>query len=65
MLFQLFGSWLLVVQGLPGAYSEAAAAKAYPDCEAVPCELFETAFDVSLCCSYFLPGISLYFLSLK
>ncbi|PKA56219.1 Arogenate dehydratase/prephenate dehydratase 2, chloroplastic [Apostasia shenzhenica] len=32
-------------QGLPGAYSEAAAAKAYPNCEAVPCELFETAFD--------------------
>ncbi|XP_042393174.1 arogenate dehydratase 2-like [Zingiber officinale] len=32
-------------QGLPGAYSEAAAAKAYPKCEAVPCELFETAFD--------------------
>ncbi|WOL01928.1 arogenate dehydratase/prephenate dehydratase 2, chloroplastic [Canna indica] len=32
-------------QGLPGAYSEAAAAKAYPNCEAVPCEQFETAFD--------------------
>lgn len=32
-------------QGLPGAYSESAAAKAYPNCEAVPCELFETAFD--------------------
>ncbi|CAL9055178.1 unnamed protein product [Musa banksii] len=36
-------------QGLPGAYSEAAAAKAYPDCEAVPCELFETAFDAVEC----------------
>ncbi|XP_020591241.1 arogenate dehydratase/prephenate dehydratase 2, chloroplastic-like, partial [Phalaenopsis equestris] len=32
-------------QGLPGAFSESAAAKAYPNCEAVPCELFETAFD--------------------
>ncbi|CAA7406279.1 unnamed protein product [Spirodela intermedia] len=32
-------------QGVPGAYSESAAAKAYPNCEAVPCELFETAFD--------------------
>ncbi|XP_008792326.2 arogenate dehydratase 2 isoform X4 [Phoenix dactylifera] len=40
------GSRLRVAyQGLPGAYSEAAAAKAYPNCEAVPCELFETAFD--------------------
>lgn len=40
------GSLLRVAyQGLPGAYSESAAAKAYPNCEAVPCELFETAFD--------------------
>ncbi|KAG0481211.1 hypothetical protein HPP92_011718 [Vanilla planifolia] len=40
------GSRLRVAyQGLPGAYSESAAAKAYPDCEPVPCELFETAFD--------------------
>ncbi|KAJ7566441.1 hypothetical protein O6H91_02G103300 [Diphasiastrum complanatum] len=31
-------------QGVPGAYSELAAAKAYPDCEAVPCEQFEAAF---------------------
>jgi arogenate/prephenate dehydratase len=31
-------------QGVPGAYSEAAAAKAYPQCEAVPCEQFEAAF---------------------
>uniref|UniRef100_A0A7I4BHR2 Arogenate dehydratase n=1 Tax=Physcomitrium patens TaxID=3218 RepID=A0A7I4BHR2_PHYPA len=30
--------------GVPGAYSEAAAAKAYPRCEAVPCEQFEAAF---------------------
>uniref|UniRef100_A0A0C9QND5 Arogenate dehydratase n=1 Tax=Wollemia nobilis TaxID=56998 RepID=A0A0C9QND5_9CONI len=32
-------------QGVPGAFSEAAAAKAYPNCEAVPCEQFETAFE--------------------
>lgn len=31
-------------QGAPGAYSEAAALKAYPSCEAVPCEQFEAAF---------------------
>ncbi|URE13781.1 Arogenate dehydratase prephenate dehydratase 2 [Musa troglodytarum] len=37
-------------QGLPGAYSEAAAAKAYRDCEPVPCELFETAFDALAQC---------------
>ncbi|GLJ18556.1 hypothetical protein SUGI_0330150 [Cryptomeria japonica] len=32
-------------QGLPGAFSEAAAAKAYPKCDAVPCEQFETVFE--------------------
>ncbi|XP_030932638.1 arogenate dehydratase/prephenate dehydratase 1, chloroplastic-like isoform X3 [Quercus lobata] len=31
-------------QGLPGAYSEAAALKAYPKCETVPCDQFEEAF---------------------
>ncbi|PUZ41573.1 hypothetical protein GQ55_9G515600 [Panicum hallii var. hallii] len=31
-------------QGCPGAYSEAAAKKAYPNCETVPCEHFDTAF---------------------
>ncbi|KAI3829383.1 hypothetical protein L1987_03506 [Smallanthus sonchifolius] len=31
-------------QGLPGAYSEAAALKAYPKCETVPCEQFESVF---------------------
>ncbi|KAF6173289.1 hypothetical protein GIB67_026984 [Kingdonia uniflora] len=31
-------------QGVPGAYSEAAALKAYPECEAVPCDQFEAAF---------------------
>lgn len=31
-------------QGLPGAYSEAAALKAYPKCETVPCDEFEEAF---------------------
>ncbi|XP_051135241.1 arogenate dehydratase/prephenate dehydratase 1, chloroplastic [Andrographis paniculata] len=31
-------------QGCPGAYSEVAALKAYPNCETVPCEQFEAAF---------------------
>ncbi|XP_031500200.1 arogenate dehydratase/prephenate dehydratase 1, chloroplastic-like isoform X2 [Nymphaea colorata] len=31
-------------QGVPGAYSEAAALKAYPQCQAVPCKQFEAAF---------------------
>ncbi|XP_004507685.1 arogenate dehydratase/prephenate dehydratase 1, chloroplastic [Cicer arietinum] len=31
-------------QGLPGAYSEDAALKAYPECETVPCDEFEAAF---------------------
>ncbi|KZV16149.1 arogenate dehydratase/prephenate dehydratase 1, chloroplastic [Dorcoceras hygrometricum] len=31
-------------QGIPGAYSEAAALKAYPKCETVPCDQFEAAF---------------------
>lgn len=31
-------------QGLPGAYSEAAALKAYPLCLPVPCDQFEAAF---------------------
>ncbi|PWA62015.1 arogenate dehydratase 2 [Artemisia annua] len=41
------GSRLMRVayQGVPGAYSESAAEKAYPSCEAVPCEQFETAFE--------------------
>lgn len=33
-------------QGVRGAYSESAAQKAYPNCEAVPCEQFDTAFEV-------------------
>lgn len=32
---------------MPGAYSEAAALKAYPKCETVPCDQFEAAFKVS------------------
>ncbi|GAV71357.1 PDT domain-containing protein/ACT domain-containing protein [Cephalotus follicularis] len=32
-------------QGIRGAYSESAAEKAYPNCEAVPCEQFDTAFE--------------------
>ncbi|TKY72167.1 Arogenate dehydratase/prephenate dehydratase 1 [Spatholobus suberectus] len=31
-------------KGLPGAYSEDAALKAYPECEAVPCDDFATTF---------------------
>ncbi|GLT83287.1 hypothetical protein SLE2022_015840 [Rubroshorea leprosula] len=31
-------------QGIAGAYSEAAALKAYPDCETVPCDQFESTF---------------------
>eukprot|EP01018_Ginkgo_biloba_P008560 Gb_00108 [translate_table: standard] len=41
----MHGSQLRVAyQGVPGAYSEAAASKAYPDCEAIPCDQFEAAF---------------------
>ncbi|GLT48421.1 hypothetical protein SLA2020_220490 [Shorea laevis] len=40
------GSRLRVAyQGVRGAYSESAADKAYPNCEAVPCEQFDTAFE--------------------
>ncbi|CAN1829848.1 Arogenate dehydratase 2 [Linum perenne] len=40
------GSRLRVAyQGVSGAYSESAAQKAYPNCEAVPCDQFETAFE--------------------
>jgi arogenate/prephenate dehydratase len=31
-------------QGVPGANSEATAAKAYPGCDAIPCDQFEVAF---------------------
>ncbi|PIN22365.1 Prephenate dehydratase [Handroanthus impetiginosus] len=31
-------------QGVPGAYSEAAALKAYPKCQTVPCDQFEAVF---------------------
>eukprot|EP01018_Ginkgo_biloba_P017994 Gb_15356 [translate_table: standard] len=41
----MHGSQLRVAyQGVPGAYSEAAACKAYPNCEAIPCDQFEVAF---------------------
>jgi len=33
---------------MPGAYGEAAALKAYPKCETVPCEEFEAAFKVQI-----------------
>ncbi|KAL2509023.1 Arogenate dehydratase [Forsythia ovata] len=31
-------------QGVPGAYSKAATGKAYLNCEAIPCDQFEVAF---------------------
>ncbi|XWS73959.1 hypothetical protein CRYUN_Cryun02cG0174300 [Craigia yunnanensis] len=41
----MHGSQLRVAyQGVSGAYSEAAAGKAYPNCEAIPCDQFEVAF---------------------
>nr|BCD59209.1 arogenate dehydrogenase [Bougainvillea peruviana] len=41
----LHGAELRVAyQGVPGAYSEAAAGKAYPGCQAIPCDQFEVAF---------------------
>ncbi|KAL3518489.1 hypothetical protein ACH5RR_021078 [Cinchona calisaya] len=41
----MHGSKLRVAyQGVPGAYSEAAAGKAYPNCEAIPCDQFEVVF---------------------
>ncbi|KAJ4793666.1 Arogenate dehydratase [Rhynchospora pubera] len=41
----MHGSELRVAyQGVPGAYSEAAAGKAYPKCDAIPCDQFEVAF---------------------
>lgn len=41
----MHGSQIRVAyQGVPGAYSEAAAGKAYPNCEAIPCDQFEVAF---------------------
>ncbi|KAK1682870.1 hypothetical protein QYE76_043718 [Lolium multiflorum] len=41
----MHGSVLRVAyQGVPGAYSEKAAGKAYPGCDAVPCDQFDVAF---------------------
>nr|BAH10647.1 Prephenate dehydratase [Hevea brasiliensis] len=41
----MHGSQLRVAyQGVPGAYSEAAAGKAYPNCEAIPCDQFDVVF---------------------
>ena len=34
-------------QGMPGAYSEAAALTAYPTCDPCPCEQFENAFEAT------------------
>ncbi|KAE8708916.1 Arogenate dehydratase/prephenate dehydratase 1 [Hibiscus syriacus] len=35
----------IAYQGNPGAYGEDAALKAYPNCETVPCDQFEAAFN--------------------
>ncbi|MBA0568887.1 hypothetical protein Golob_006353 [Gossypium lobatum] len=35
-------------QGISGAYGEDAALKAYPNCETVPCDQFEAAFNVRM-----------------
>ncbi|KAG5545570.1 hypothetical protein RHGRI_017912 [Rhododendron griersonianum] len=44
-------------RGLPGAYSEDAALKAYPECETVPCDEFEDAFKVGdLTLTAFIPA---------
>ncbi|KAF5727511.1 prephenate dehydratase family protein [Tripterygium wilfordii] len=41
----MHGSKLKVAyQGVTGAYSEAAAGKAYPNCDTLPCDQFEVAF---------------------
>ncbi|KAL2477974.1 Arogenate dehydratase/prephenate dehydratase 6 [Forsythia ovata] len=34
----------MAYQGVPGAYSEVAAGKAYPNCDPIPCDQFEVAF---------------------
>lgn len=46
MVNLLITNWVLKLKGVPGAFSESVAEKAYPNCEAVPCEQFDTAFEV-------------------
>lgn len=46
--------WFLQFQGVPGAYSELAAKRVYPSCEPVPCEQFETTFEVHSHALFFL-----------
>ncbi|KAJ4834951.1 hypothetical protein Tsubulata_050112 [Turnera subulata] len=54
------GSRLRVAyQGVRGAYSESAAEKAYPNCEAVPCEQFDTAFEALAQCEHTLTSLGL------
>ncbi|KAH0910795.1 hypothetical protein HID58_034116 [Brassica napus] len=36
----------VVYQAVPGAHSEAAAGKAYPYCQVVPCYQFEVSFQM-------------------
>lgn len=54
-----------LVQGLPGAFSEDAALKAYPECETVPCDDFETAFKVPLLVLSYLPLAPTWFISFQ
>lgn len=37
-----------IIQGIPGAYSEAAALKAFPESETVPCDEYEAVFKVMM-----------------
>ncbi|KAG4967788.1 hypothetical protein JHK87_033439 [Glycine soja] len=49
---------MMDIMGLPGAYTEDAALKAYPKCETVPCEDFETSFKLLINhCLLGLPGV--------
>jgi hypothetical protein len=48
LLFDIVEYYWIIFQGVRGAYSESAAQKAYPNCEAVPCEQFDTAFEVNI-----------------
>ncbi|CAG7862852.1 unnamed protein product [Brassica rapa] len=38
----------VVYQAVPGAHSEAAAGKAYPYCQVVPCYQFEVSFQMGV-----------------
>jgi hypothetical protein len=59
--FDIVEYYCIIFQGVRGAYSESAAQKAYPNCEAVPCEQFDTAFEVNTLLTlaeFFTPAIN-------